>query len=453
MRDEVHHDASACRRSVARCRRDEQADLVSLFSAVRTTPALASSTRSVPLAKAMLQSPNFLYHWEIGPTKPARGSDGLLPLSPGRSRLVWRRRSGRACPTTRCCGGRRTGALVTSDQVAAQVSRMLADPQAAQSLYSFHLQWLFNMGFHVTDLAAVDAKPNSPLTDAAAAGLQTEFTQFISSVYAPPGDGTLKHALHGALRVREQRSGGDLRRGGTRHRVCQSDSRSHPARRIFTQVSFLAGIEDSVADNPIYRGLAIYTKALCGKIPPAARERPGRQLHAGGTTRQGLRCARDRPRARRAATAVFDPAGFAFENYDGAGRYRTTDGNLAGRRHRAPSQARPMSRGRRRHDVHVQQRRRARQAARREPGRASVHRAPVVALCLGTDGEPARPGRCKSHITPAPPPPASRFETCSPPCSPRRRSCSDSVQKGSRCRAAVLHHCTQRTRNEASIRP
>ena len=29
----------------------------------------------------MLQSPNFLYHWELGPTKPVNGADGLVPLS------------------------------------------------------------------------------------------------------------------------------------------------------------------------------------------------------------------------------------------------------------------------------------------------------------------------------------------------------------------------------------
>ena len=62
------------------------------------------------------------------------------------------------------------------------------DPRAAQSLYSFHLQWLFNMGFHVTDLGTIAAKDNSLLTAAAAQSLQTEFTQFISSVYAPPGE-------------------------------------------------------------------------------------------------------------------------------------------------------------------------------------------------------------------------------------------------------------------------
>src|SRR3954453_12279705 len=59
----------------------EQTDLMAVFSTVRTTAAFNFINSIGALAKAMLQSPNFLYHWEIGPTKPALGSDSLLPLT------------------------------------------------------------------------------------------------------------------------------------------------------------------------------------------------------------------------------------------------------------------------------------------------------------------------------------------------------------------------------------
>src|SRR3954453_106157 len=139
----------------------EQTDLMAVFSTVRTTAAFNFIDSIGTLAKAMLQSPNFLYHWEIGPTKPAAGSDGLLPLTPWQvaSRLasaIWE-----SMPDDTLLSAAQNGQLSTASQVAAQASRMLADPQAAQSLYNFHLQWFFNMGFHVTDLASVDAKANS----------------------------------------------------------------------------------------------------------------------------------------------------------------------------------------------------------------------------------------------------------------------------------------------------
>ncbi len=302
----------------------EQADLMTVFSTVRKADGFSFTDSIGAVAKAMLQSPNFLYHWEIGPTKPVPGSDGLAPLTPWQiaSRLamsIWE-----SMPDDALFTAAQNGQLSTAAQVVAQAQRMLADPQATQSLYSFHLQWIFNMGFHVTDLAAVIPKPNSLLTAAAAQGLQTEFTQFLSSVYTPPGDGTLNtlytapyafvnHDLAAIYGVAGPATGfakvnlDPTQRGG-----------------IFTQVSFLAGIEDTIADNPVYRGLAIYTKALCGTIGGPPANVPGVTFKPGGTTRQAYdvhgssACASG-------CHSIFDPPGFAFENYDGIGQYRTTE--------------------------------------------------------------------------------------------------------------------------------
>jgi len=314
----------AFRRPVAA---DEQSDLLKLFSVVRTTDSLSFMDSIGAVAKAMLQSPNFLYHWEIGPTKPTPGVDGFLPLSQWQiaSRLATSLWEG--MPDDALLAAVQKGELSTPAQVVAQAERMLADPQANQSLYSFHLQWIFNMGFHVTDLAAVEAKANSPLTAAAAQGLQTEFTQFISSVYVPPGDGLL-NTLYTAPYAFVNKDLAAIY-GVVGPATGFARVNLDPAQRagIFTQVSFLAGIQDSVADNPVYRGLAIYTKALCGQMGAPPPNVPGVNFMPGGTTRQAYdvhgssKCAN-------ACHSVFDPPGFAFENYDGAGRYRTTEGSL-----------------------------------------------------------------------------------------------------------------------------
>ena len=331
---------------------------MALFSTVRTTAGLSFIDSIGALAKAMLQSPNFLYHWELGPTKPAPGSDSLLPLTPWQtaSRLattLWESMPDDALFTA----GRRTARSPPPRQVVAQVTRMLADPQAAQSLYSFHLQWLFDMGFHVTDLAAVAAKPNSPLTDAAAAGLQTEFTQFISSVYAPPGDGTLSTLYTAPYAFVNKDLAAIYGVAGPATGFAKVTLDPTQRAGIFTQVSFLAGIEDTVADNPIYRGLAIYTKALCGADRPAARERPGRQLHAGRNHPSGLR------RAWVGRVRIELPCSVR------SGRIRVRELRWRGplpdhRRKSVPSMRRARSRARivaagGRNDVHVQRRRRA----------------------------------------------------------------------------------------------
>jgi len=221
-----------------------------------------------------------------------------------------------------------SGALSTPAQVLAQAERMLADPQATQSLYSFHLQWLFNMGFHVTDLSAMVGKPNSLLTDAAAQGLQTEFTQFISSVYVPPGDGTLNTLYTAPYAFVNKDLAAIYGVAGPAAGFSRVDLDPTQRAGIFTQVAFLAGIEDSIADNPVYRGLAIYTKALCGSIGGPPANVPSVNFTTGGTTRQAYD-AHGSSQCASGCHSLFDPPGFAFENYDGAGRYRTTDGNQA----------------------------------------------------------------------------------------------------------------------------
>jgi uncharacterized protein DUF1592/uncharacterized protein DUF1588/uncharacterized protein DUF1595/uncharacterized protein DUF1585 len=304
----------------------EQADLLTVFSTVRTMDMLSFTDSIGAVAKAMLQSPNFLYHWEIGPTKPVLGSDGLAPLTPWQiaSRLatsLWE-----SMPDDALFTAAQNGQLSTAAQVIAQAQRMIADPQATQSLYSFHLQWIFNMGFHVTDLATVVAKPNSLLTTAAAQGLQTEFTQFLSSVYTPPGDGTLNTLYTAPYAFVNQ----DLAAiyGVVGPATGFAKVNLDPTQRggIFTQVSFLAGIEDTLADNPVYRGLAIYTKALCGTIGGPPANVPGVTFKPGGTTRQAYD-AHGSSACAIGCHGIFDPPGFAFENYDGIGQYRTTEGS------------------------------------------------------------------------------------------------------------------------------
>jgi Protein of unknown function (DUF1592)/Protein of unknown function (DUF1588)/Protein of unknown function (DUF1595) len=302
----------------------EQADLLTLFSTVRMTDGLSFTDSIGAVAKAMLQSPNFLYHWEIGPTKPVLGSDGLAPLTPWQiaSRLamsLWE-----SMPDDALFTAAQNGQLSTAAQVIAQAQRMLTDPQATQSLYSFHLQWIFNMGFHVTDLATVIPKPNSLLTAAAAQGLQTEFTQFLSSVYTPPGDGTL-NTLYTAPYAFVNHDLAAIY-GVTGPATGFAKVNLDPTQRggIFTQVSFLAGIEDTIADNPVYRGLAIYTKALCGTIGGPPANVPGVTFKPGGTTRQAYD-AHGSSACAIGCHGIFDPPGFAFENYDGIGQYRTTE--------------------------------------------------------------------------------------------------------------------------------
>ena len=143
--------------------------------------------------KAIIQSPNFLYHWEIGPTKPVVGAAGLANLTQHQiasrlSMVLWE-----TMPDETLLLAADMGQLATAAQVKAQAQRMLADPHAANALFNFHEQWLLQVNGHVTDLGEI-TKSSAVFTDAVKQALPTEFTQFLTSVYAT-GDGTLNSLL------------------------------------------------------------------------------------------------------------------------------------------------------------------------------------------------------------------------------------------------------------------
>jgi hypothetical protein len=100
-----------------------------------------------------------------------------------------------------------------------------------------------------------------------------------------------------------------------------------PAQRsgLFTQAGFLTVTGATNGSNPVKRGRKIFEGMLCGELPPPpANVPPPKPRRAGGTTRE--RFAEHSHNACAAGCHVLmDPIGYAFENFDGIGKYRTTD--------------------------------------------------------------------------------------------------------------------------------
>ena len=105
-----------------------------------------------------------------------------------------------------------------------------------------------------------------------------------------------------------------------------------PARRsgLLTQAGFLSSYI-SVGDEPdiIHRGVFIATRLLCKTLPPpdpaaAANEDPHRPRTM--TNRQRVETTTGKGTCGEAChNNLFNPLGFAFENYDAIGKYRTMD--------------------------------------------------------------------------------------------------------------------------------
>jgi hypothetical protein len=94
---------------------------------------------------------------------------------------------------------------------------------------------------------------------------------------------------------------------------------------ILTHGSFLAGHAKAAESGPVQRGKAIADRILCKDLPPPPDDVPPPKPPLDGvTTRQRFEDHSSSPCAT-ACHSVLDPLGFAFENYDAVGQWRTMD--------------------------------------------------------------------------------------------------------------------------------
>ncbi len=296
----------------------ELADAQSLFDTSRGL-GLGFADSVATIAKGMLQSASFLYHWEIGPTKPTVGPDGLVPLTPWQiaSRLASNLWNGQ--PDERLLQAAGAGELSTPAKIAAEAARLIADPRHARALLDFHRQWLLNVGTHFSDLAGII--PIGGLTPEAVRGLSTELSSFLTSVFVT-GDGTLATFLTSrqAFVNRDLAAIYGVPTPATPFGGVMLDPTERAG--LFTQVAFLAEFSHGEMDAPVYRGLSVYTKLLCGYNPGPDKFGAGIEQSDSLTTRQTFE---EHSRCGVGCHTRFDPPGFAFENYDGTGKFRTTD--------------------------------------------------------------------------------------------------------------------------------
>jgi hypothetical protein len=94
---------------------------------------------------------------------------------------------------------------------------------------------------------------------------------------------------------------------------------------LLTRAAFLTVTGAANGSNPVKRGKRIYENLLCRELtpPPGVTIPPADPPEAGGTTRE--RFQRHEENSCAGCHVLLDPLGFAFENYDGIGKWRDTD--------------------------------------------------------------------------------------------------------------------------------
>lgn len=298
----------------------ETARLTALYRDARDAQKLDFSSAIGLLIEAMLQSPAFLYHWESPYLAPTHQGN-VVKLAPYdvASRLsyfIWG-----SMPDQQLFDAAAAGKLTTDADIAAQASRMLADDKAKDAATAFFREWL-----EIDQLAALpkDAATYPEYGASLEQALVTETETFARSVLFE-GGGKLQTLLTADYSFENQLLTGVYGGAAAGSSFVKTSLDGSQRLGLLTQPSFLAMTGSPDGSNPVKRGKAVYQKLLCGVLPsPPPNVPPAKPASAGGTTRQRF-AEHGENQCAKGCHSLMDPIGFAFEHYDGIGRYRTMD--------------------------------------------------------------------------------------------------------------------------------
>ncbi len=275
--------------------------------------------------QAMLQSPFFLYRTELGTAAAGAAS---VPLDDWEvaSKLAFSLTN--TMPDDALFAAAAEGRLSDNAGVTAEVERLLGGPAGRAGLRSFNLQ-VYRLGTYdaITRDPAVfpDFDPESP------AAMKEEVLQFIDWIFAE-GRGIKDFYTAPVGFVNAQLAplyGLTGSFSNDPNTLTQVDLDPSQRSGLLTQAGFLASYI-SVGNQPniIHRGIFIASRLLCKEMPE-----PDPAAIAGGLVDTPNLTNRERVEATTGAGtcgfrchgSLFNPLGYAFENYDAIGKYRTMD--------------------------------------------------------------------------------------------------------------------------------
>ena len=275
--------------------------------------------------QAMLQSPFFLYRTELG-TAPAGATKAPLDDWEVAAKLAFSITN--TMPDDMLFAAAAAGGLRDSAAVAAQAKRLLDGSTGTVGLSNFNLQ-VYRLGTYdgiTRDATAFpDFKSNAP------AAMKQEVLQFLTWMFAQ-GRGirdfyTTPVGFVNSLLAPLYEVSGSF----SSDPLMLTKVDLNPDRRsgLLTQAGFLSSYI-SVGNEPdiIHRGVFIATRLLCKTLPPPDPAAAGTMIpnDPNMTNRQRVERTTGKGTCGEAChNNLFNPLGFAFENYDAIGKYRTTD--------------------------------------------------------------------------------------------------------------------------------
>ncbi|HEX4403834.1 MAG TPA: DUF1592 domain-containing protein [Polyangia bacterium] len=275
--------------------------------------------------QAMLVSPNFIYRVELDPNPTSLTPHPLTnyELATRLSYFLWS-----SMPDAALAAAADAGTLTDKTQLAAQVTRMLADPKASALVDNFAGQWLYT---RLVDDASPDPtmfpKFDQPLRDA----MKQETTLMFQDIIfkGVPADQLLLASYTYANDRLAQHYGLPPITGSAMQKVTLDPSTHRGG--FLTQASFLTVNSHPTSNSPVLRGKWILEQLMCQTIAPPpnaamAQLAPPAAGAPAQTLRDRLTVHHMNPCA--VCHVVMDPLGFGLENFDPIGQYRTMDGTL-----------------------------------------------------------------------------------------------------------------------------
>jgi hypothetical protein len=304
---------------------EEEADLFALYSQQRMPPVGATFPEAIrALIGGMLQSPFFLYRWELAEAPQRDGDLFRLNSYEVASRLsyfLWA-----TMPDARLFEAAARNELQAPARIADEARRMMTDPKFKDGIRDFTLQWMKVEGLPDMEKDASFAN----YTPEVGRAMLDETAEFmIGLMVGPQATGKLEDLFSSPTSYLDGKLAklygvSNVTGDGLRPAMLNADQRAG----ILTQGAFLSAHSDADYTHPVKRGVHVLHAVLCRDIPPPddVMVPPLPERIEGQTTRErfetftaGGVC--------EACHSQINPIGFAFESYNTVGEFRTTEEN------------------------------------------------------------------------------------------------------------------------------
>lgn len=272
--------------------------------------------------KSVLLSPHFLYRVELGePNSPNATPLDDYELASRLSYLLWG-----SMPDAQLLDTAEAKKLTTSpEDLDASVDRMLADPKSQGFVESFAGQWLSTRDA----LSFVANEEKFPTyDDALRTAMPQETNLFFKALIAEKQP--LTQLLLADFTFVNDRLAQQYGLPGGQKEFTRVSLAGTPRVGLLTQESFLAVTSYPMRTSPVKRADWVLEHLLCEPPPAAPPAIPPltEVLPPGATLRQVFEAHRKNP-ACASCHQIMDPIGFALENFDAMGNYRTMDNGVA----------------------------------------------------------------------------------------------------------------------------